>query len=282
MSPGLTVLKGHGTENDFIVLPDLDASLSLSPALVRALCDRHGGIGADGVLRVVRTALATEPDVLAQAGSAEFFMDYHNADGSIAEMCGNGVRLFGRYLRQSGLIDGPTTIATRGGTKSLSFDGADVLVDMGVAVPRPERPTVTVAHGPSYPSVAFDLPNPHVVVELESVRELLELDLSTPPVVQPPLPDGQNVEFFVRTGADQVRMRVHERGVGETRSCGTGICAVGQAAAGQDAGTQRLRVEIPGGHCEVWWTEQDHLVLSGPAVFVASVELDEQWLATHR
>src|SRR5664279_820632 len=120
MTPGLTALKGHGTENDFIVLPDLDAVLSLSPSLVRSLCDRHSGIGADGVLRVVRTKLVTEPDVLQQADVAQFFMDYHNADGSLAEMCGNGARVFGRYLQQAGLLAGSsTTIATRGGPRQL-------------------------------------------------------------------------------------------------------------------------------------------------------------------
>jgi diaminopimelate epimerase len=283
MVDGLMALKGHGTENDFIVLPDLDAVLSLSASLVRALCDRRAGIGADGVLRVVRTERATEPDVLAQAGLAEFFMDYRNADGSIAEMCGNGVRVFGRYLQRAGLIDGPVTVATRGGARSLSFDGDDVVVDMGRPQLRPEAPSVTVTGSGTYPAVAIDLPNPHVVVELGSVAELLALDLSTPPIVVPALPEGQNVEFFLRTGPGQLRMRVHERGVGETRSCGTGICAVMVAAAGPSPAPEaRWQVTVPGGSCTLWWGSDGGVVMSGPAVLVAVVDVAEDWLTEHR
>ncbi|MDQ1750756.1 MAG: diaminopimelate epimerase [Pseudonocardiales bacterium] len=283
MSHTLRALKGHGTENDFVLLPDPDAVLSMSPSLVRALCDRHAGIGADGVLRVVRTENATEPDVRAQAGEAEFFMDYHNADGSIAEMCGNGVRVFARYLRTVGLVDGDTTIATRGGPKSVTFSGDDVSVVMGSARYRPERPRVS-ASGllGEYQGIAIDLPNPHVVVELADLPGLEALELWQPPRVAPELPDGQNVEFVVRTGARRLSMRVHERGVGETRSCGTGICAAVVAAAGDEAGEGQWRVDVPGGRCTVGWTPDGSVILTGPAVLVAEVQLGEQWLAEHR
>lgn len=283
MTHTLTALKGHGTENDFVLLPDLDAQLSLSPSLVRALCDRHAGLGADGVLRVVRTELATEPDVRQQSGEAEFFMDYHNADGSIAEMCGNGVRVFGWYLRQAGLIDGTTTIATRGGPKTLSFDGSDVSVEMGAAAVRAERPSVQVAGLDGvFGSVAIDMPNPHVIVQLESVEQLRALDLTRAPTVEPRLPDGQNVEFVVRTGPQRIRMRVHERGVGETRSCGTGICAAVVATAGDRAGQDEWLVDVPGGQCRVSWRPDGQVVLSGPAVLMAKVEIGAEWLAEHR
>jgi diaminopimelate epimerase len=275
---GLSVIKGHGTENDFLVIPDLDGALSLSPALVRALCDRRAGIGADGVLRILRTKLATEPDVRSQAGEAEFFMDYRNADGSIVEMCGNGVRVVGRYLQQAGLAGEAIAVATRGGVKNISFDGEDVTVAMGPATARAERPTVDGR----YAGLALDLPNPHVVVELASEQELAELDLSGPPVVEPALPDGQNVEFFVRSGPNRVRMRVHERGVGETRSCGTGICAVAVAAAGGLVGTDPWQVEVPGGRCTVSWAADGSVILAGPAVLVAEVWIAESWLNQHR
>jgi diaminopimelate epimerase len=271
----LRALKGHGTENDFIVLPDLDASLTMSAQLVRVLCDRHAGIGADGVLRVVRTKLAVDPEVRCQASSAEYFMDYYNADGSIAEMCGNGARVFARYLQQAGLVAGPVEIATRAGKKAITFDGDDITVDMGLPFRRPEQPTVNGR----YPAVAIDMPNPHVVVELASIAELEALDLSSPPTVQAPLPEGQNVEFFVRTAPNRVRMRVHERGVGETRSCGTGICAVAIVAAGHEAGTGRWTVEVPGGSCTVDWTQAGRVTLTGPAVLVAEIDLDTRWLA---
>jgi diaminopimelate epimerase len=279
----LRVLKGHGTENDFVVLPDLDAVVSLSPSLVRALCDRHAGIGADGVLRVVRTKLATEPDVRVQAAEAEYFMDYHNADGSIAEMCGNGVRVFARYLEQAGLIAGPTAIATRGGVKLVSFGADEISVDMGAAKLRTERPVVA-ATGllGEYQAIAIDMPNPHVVIELDDDAALAALDLSTPPLVTPALPEGQNVEFIVRSGPNRLRMRVHERGVGETRSCGTGICAAVVAAAGEKAGQGDWLVDIPGGQCRVSWTTSGSVVLTGPAVLIAEVELAEDWIASHR
>ena len=277
----LPVMKGHGTENDFVVLPDLDAVISMSPSMVRALCDRRAGIGADGVLRVTRTALATEPDVRAQADVAEYFMDYHNADGSIAEMCGNGLRVFGRYLQRVGLADAGAslTVATRGGPKLLSFDGDHITVELGPATVRPERPRVSVDGLPGeFESVALDLPNPHVVVELDSVADLAAVRLAEPPRVQPGLPEGQNVEFVVRTGPGRVRMRVYERGVGETRSCGTGIGAVVAAVANSGEWV----VEVPGGECRVWWDGAGNLMLSGPAVLVASVELSPEWLAVHR
>jgi len=283
----LTVMKGHGTENDFVVLPDLDAVVSMSPSMVRALCDRRSGIGADGVLRVTRTVLATEPDVQAQAGVAEYFMDYHNADGSIAETCGNGLRVFGRYLEQAGLADPGTgvTVATRGGPRALSFDGDQVTAEMGPVTVRPERPKVSAdGLAGEYGSIALELPNPHVVVELSSVDDLAALRLAEPPRVSPALPEGQNVEFVVRTGPTRLRMRVHERGSGETRSCGSGICAAVAAIAGPSAPAdqQRWLVEVPGGQCSVWWNEAGSMMLSGPAVLVASLELSPQWLAQHR
>ncbi|MDQ1732748.1 MAG: diaminopimelate epimerase [Pseudonocardiales bacterium] len=283
MKHSLRAIKGHGTENDFILIPDLDAVLSLSPELVRALCDRHRGIGADGVLRVVRTERATEPDVRAQADEAEFFMDYHNADGSIAEMCGNGVRVFARYLHQAGLAPEQTSIATRGGSKAVESIGEDISVDMGPSTIRRERPMVSVGGYGDSPSIAaIDMPNPHVVVELPDEASLSALDLCRPPLVQPPLPDGQNVEFIVRTGPRRLRMRVHERGVGETRSCGTGICAAVVAIADPAEATGEWEVDVPGGRCRVSWTATGSVVLSGPAVLVGEVDLDEDWVAAHR
>jgi diaminopimelate epimerase len=297
----LPVMKGHGTENDFVVLPDLDAAVSMSPSMVRGLCDRRAGIGADGVLRVTRTALATEPDVRAQAEVAEYFMDYHNSDGSIAEMCGNGLRVFGRYLQRIGLADatGSLTVATRGGPKVLSFDGEHISAELGPAILRSERPQVSAAGlTGNFEGVALDLPNPHVVVELPSVADLEAVRLTEPPRVLPGLPEGQNVEFVVRTGPGRLRMRVYERGSGETRSCGTGICAVVAAVAGvrtsaaagarigeetgQRPGSGEWVVEVPGGECRVWWNAEGNMVLSGPAVLVARIELSPEWLAAHR
>ncbi|MEO8889117.1 MAG: diaminopimelate epimerase [Jatrophihabitantaceae bacterium] len=276
-------LKGHGTENDFVLVPDLDGELDLTPAMVRALCDRHAGIGADGVLRVVRSV--HDPDGKQMAADAEFFMDYRNADGSLAEMCGNGVRVFVRYLQRVELVEQNAAVATRGGIRRVQSDVDGVLaVDMGRPRILADRPVVTVAAGATAPGTAIELPNPHVVVEVATAEELATLDLSRPPQVHPgPVfaGEGQNVEFIVRVGPHHLRMRVHERGVGETRSCGTGICAAVVAAARTDgcaADGEPWRVDVPGGTCTVIWGP-DGVVLSGPAVIVAELEVDDEWLA---
>lgn len=295
-APSLRATKGHGTENDFVIIRDLEGALGLSSSLVAALCDRRSGIGADGVLRVVRTSAATEPDVVAQAELAEYFMDYRNADGSLAEMCGNGVRVFARYLLREGLVDGDCIVATRGGPKPVSFDGDQLTVEMGRPSFRDEKPVVSVP-GPAAAragsssdflgaadqiGIAIDLPNPHVVVELDAPDDLEALDLTSAPRVEPALPDGQNVEFIVRRGAQHLAMRVYERGVGETRSCGTGICAAVVAAAEDWQAGQTWTVDVPGGRCLVGMTSEGCVTLTGPAVLVADFELAQDWLATHR
>jgi diaminopimelate epimerase len=277
----MRVLKGHGTENDFVVVPDLDGALALTPELVQALCDRHAGLGADGVLRVVRSD--NDPDGKPMAAGAEFFMDYRNADGSVAEMCGNGVRVFVRYLQRVGLVGQDAAVATRGGIKQVRAADGRLSVDMGSPRVLADRPVVTAAPALHRAGAAVELPNPHVVVPVESEAELAALDLSRPPSVQPErAPGGQNVEFVVRTGPRRLRMRVHERGVGETRSCGTGICAAVAATATADGSAgdgTRWRVDVPGGWCTVVWHPDGELELAGPAEIVAEVELDAGWLA---
>jgi diaminopimelate epimerase len=274
------LVKGHGTENDFLVLPDLDGAIDLTPAMVRALCDRHAGLGADGVLRVV--ASANDPEAKEFADAAPYFMDYRNADGSVAEMCGNGVRVFLQYLISARLVDTDAAVATRGGIRRARARGdGNVTVKMGLPRFLADRPVATAASSPPRPGTALEIPNPHVVVPVDSVAELAGLDLSRPPVVEPPLPHGQNVEFVVRRGERHLQLRVHERGVGETRSCGTGICAVAVAAAQADgvgADGVPWRVDVPGGRCEVVWHPDGEVELTGPAVLVAEIEVDDEWL----
>ena len=275
----MRALKGHGTENDFVLVPDLDGALTLTADQVRALCDRHAGIGGDGVLRVVRTA--AEPEAAALAGEAEFFMDYRNADGSIAEMCGNGVRVFYRYLQRAGLVDGPAAVATRGGVVQVRpADDGEITVAMGVPRLLDAQPVVAVGDLDEFDSLAaVTMPNPHVVVQV-SPDEMAELDLTVAPVVDPPLPDGQNVEFVLPLVARRIRMRVFERGVGETRSCGTGICAAVVAVAtsrGLGADREPWTVDVPGGTCRVVW-RPDGIELTGPAVIVAEVDVADELL----
>ena len=275
------VLKGHGTENDFVVIPDLDGEIDLTPELVRALCDRH----AASVPTACCAWSAAENDAEGKdfAGDAEYFMDYRNADGSLAEMCGNGIRVFLRYLMRSQLVTESAAVATRGGiTRVRSCTDGDISVHMGRPLVLADRPVATAAPTSKPAIAAVRMPNPHVVVQVEA-DELDALDLTRAPVVVPPLPDGQNVEFVVAVGPGHLRMRVYERGVGETRSCGTGICAAVVAAAtaavrrptaGRGASTSPVARAGSSG------TTDGTIELIGPAVIVAEIDIDEQWLAS--
>jgi diaminopimelate epimerase len=258
-------LKGHGTENDFVLLPDHDGSVhgDLSADRVRALCDRRAGVGGDGVLRVIRTASLVEEDAL---GVPEWFMDYRNADGSVAEMCGNGARVFARHLYDEGLVapEEPVRIATRSGVKVLSRDGELLAADLGSAEILGE--TEVSIGDRSWVATHVVVGNPHAVALVEDLADAGPL--REPPAYDRELfPDGVNVEFVVRRGAGHLAMRVHERGAGETRSCGTGACAAALATAGPGAG--RWRVDVPGGTLHVARDEAGSVSLIGPAVIVA-------------
>ncbi len=245
--PDYPFLKGHGTENDFVLLPDHDGSVhgDLSPERVRALCNRHAGIGGDGVLRVVRTAALEDSPVpdLTSSG-AEWFMDYRNSDGSVSEMCGNGVRLFARHLVEEGLADAgtPIPIGTRDGIKTLTISGDQITADMGT--PKVLGETTVSAGGRTWGARHVEIGNPHAVAFVDDLAEAGHL-LVEPDFDHALYPEGVNVEFVVRRGERHVAMRVHERGSGETRSCGTGACAVMVVAALAD--DCRPRPALPGG-----------------------------------
>ncbi|MCX9191240.1 diaminopimelate epimerase [Carbonactinospora thermoautotrophica] len=278
----LRFVKGHGTENDFVVVPDPDGLLDLAPGLVAAICDRRAGLGADGLLRVVRCA--ADPEAKPWADEATWFMDYRNADGGVAEMCGNGVRVFARYLVESGLEQpGELRVATRGGVKTVRFEAnGDVTVDMGpAAFPGPDGAEVR-AGGHTWPAVSVSMGNPHAVVFVADLAQ--PGDLRQPPEVRPTFPHGVNVEFVVERGPRRIAMRVHERGVGETRSCGTGACAAMVVAARRHGASVPVTydVEVPGGRLRITERSDGHVELSGPAVLLASGELDPRWVAAHR
>jgi diaminopimelate epimerase len=271
MIDGVRFVKGHGTGNDFVILPDPDGVLTLTPGLVAALCDRRRGVGGDGVLRVVRSAKVAE--AVDMAGEAEWFMDYWNADGSYAEMCGNGTRVFIRYLLSAGLATTVSTLATRAGVVRAEVTGDVVSVDLG-------RPSITgsstAALGAlTLPGVVVDCGNPHLVCALSGGRSLSELDLLRAPGFDPAVfPAGVNVEFTSAVAPLHVAMRVYERGSGETLSCGTGAVAVAAVAlrdAGETDGT--VIVDVPGGRLTVTF-DGAACWLAGPAVLVATGEID--------
>lgn len=283
MPQTLPFTKGHGTGNDFVIIPDPDGALELTDDQVAALTDRHFGIGGDGILRVVRST-AIDEGADAAASGAEWFMDYRNADGSKAEMCGNGIRVFARYLADAGLAEigaDPLPIGTRAGVKALTRSDRGFEVDLGPW--RIDADEVLIrARGLSVarPGLGLDLGNPHVVVALPEARELDALDLTVQPMLQPEPARGANVEFvvpaepLVTDGVGSIRMRVFERGVGETLSCGTGVAAAALAVrhwAGA-AAPDRWTVEVPGGELGVRMVDA-HVLLSGPATLVYSGEV---------
>lgn len=276
MSPNsrsIRFAKGHGTENDFVILPDPTGELKLTDDEVRFICDRRAGIGADGILRVVRSQYVADWD-----GEADlWFMDYRNHDGSVAEMCGNGVRVFARFLIDTGLADGPMiTIATRDGIKPTEAlaDGRFRVAMGPVTVDQPEVAVSPAGAEMPLAARAADVGNPHAVV---IVDDLDTIDLRTAPTWSPEsrFPDGVNLEFIRRIGPQHIAMRVFERGSGETRSCGTGTCAAAAVAAVDADQTVRpivYRVDVPGGTVDV--ELHDHQsYLTGPAEIIATGEL---------
>lgn len=270
--------KGHATANDFVMLLDPEGDIEMNAATVRFLSDRREGIGGDGVIRAVR---AGRLDAGSDLDADTWFMDYWNADGSTAQMCGNGVRLFAAFLRDRVGLDlrQGVPIGTRAGVRTVTDSGGSgFAVTMGPVILGDDRSgsdAVVEADGigSARPALSVSVGNPHHVVALSSLAELEALDLTRAPRVSPTPPEGSNVEFAVAMGAHergQVRMRVHERGVGETRSCGTGAVAVA-AAVRSWAGPNAPRVwdvQVPGGLLTVDVTG-DEAILTGPAVLVS-------------
>jgi len=277
--------KGHGTGNDFVLFADPDGEIDLSPAQMAVIADRHFGVGADGILRAVRSrSLADGAAALEEDAAAEWFMDYHNSDGSVSEMCGNGIRVFTRFLIDNGLAQlepGETLpIGTRSGVRDVQRNLTGFQVDLGRWRLDGGEPLVRARDlAVQRPGLGINVGNPHVVVALASDEELDSADLSYIPQLDPDPADGANVEFvvpadpLVKDGIGYIRMRVHERGSGETLSCGTGAAAAALATrhwAGAGAPNQ-WRVTVPGGVVGVrmFPTEDgEHVSLSGPAELV--------------
>jgi diaminopimelate epimerase len=285
MAIDLHFTKGHGTGNDFVLFSDPEGALELTPAQIAAICDRHFGVGADGIIRAVRSEnLADGAAALAEDPDAEWFMDYWNSDGTVSEMCGNGIRVYARFLNEQGLLEfaegDSVAIGTRGGVRDLQRSGTGFQVDLGRWRLDGTEPLVRARELPvARPGLGINVGNPHVVVALADEDELAGMDLTVIPLLDPEPADGANVEFvlphdpLVHDGVGRIRMRVHERGSGETLSCGTGAVAAALAVrhwAGAGAPNE-WRVDVPGGRVGVRMfpaEDGEHVALSGPAELV--------------
>jgi diaminopimelate epimerase len=292
VSATIQFTKGHGTGNDFVLFTDPDGEIDLSPRQIAAIADRHFGVGGDGVIRAVRSrSIPAGAAALEEDESAEWFMDYHNSDGSEAQMCGNGIRVFARYLLDNGLaeLDGGETLAigTRSGVRDVQRNLSGFQADLGRWSLDGGEPLVRARNlSVQRPGLGINVGNPHVVVALASDEELDSADLSYIPILDPEPIDGANVEFvvpldpLVKDGIGRIRMRVHERGSGETLSCGTGAVAAALATrywAGAGAPNQ-WSVEVAGGVVGVRMfaaEDGEHVSLSGPAelVFEGTLEV---------
>lgn len=257
--------KYHGAGNDFVMLTDHDARLGpageLPGDLVAALCDRHKGIGADGVIRVVGR-----------------YMDYYNADGSVAEMCGNGIRCLVLHEQHAGRLDeGEHIISTLAGDVLVKSAGRGrFTVDMG----RPVSSEAKTVDG--FAGTSVSMGNPHFVVFVDEIGRALDdatvLGLGPQLEVHPDFPKHTNVEFVRVTGATSIDMRVWERGVGETLACGSGICASVVASSTRERTGPHVAVTMPGGSLEVEIDDAGHVWLTGPAEKVFDGEIDAAWL----
>jgi diaminopimelate epimerase len=280
--------KYHGTGNDFVMIEDLGDRIHLEPAAIAALCDRRRGVGADGLIRI------------APAPGADFFMDYYNAEGVPAEMCGNGIRCLAKYVYERGFTDSrEIDVLTRAGIKHLVLEASDgvvrvVTVDMGPpaferkAIPMAGDPTGTFigqpfeVDGRTYVSTALSMGNPHVVLFLDAAEDLGAVDCSRiGPMVErhAAFPNRTNVEF-AKVVDGRIHIRVWERGVGETMACGTGACAALVACSLAGLTGRSAELEFPGGLLGVAWRDDDHAFLTGPAVCVYDGELEDAWLAS--
>jgi diaminopimelate epimerase len=282
--------KGHGTQNDFVVLPDPGAELELTRSAVAVLCDRRQGIGADGILRVARAGVLRDAGVLdripAGVEADDWFMDYRNGDGTIAEMCGNGVRVFAHYLRVHDLEQRDQfVVGSRAGARAVtvhSYDETDADVTVAMGDVTLLGSSATTLAGAAYEGIGVDVGNPHLACVDPTLNRtaLWALDFTAPPTLDSEFfPHGANVEILTRLDDGAVEMRVFERGVGETRSCGTGTVAAAAAALSYEGlETGDVSVGVLGGRVRV---SIDHVgaTLRGPSVLLARGEVDDHWFA---
>lgn len=291
MAREIEFTKGHGTGNDFLLFLDPNGEVNLSSQDIQNICNRRKGVGADGIIRVVSSsAIEGGQGILEEEPNATWFMDYYNSDGSVAEMCGNGIRVFAKFLIDNELVDlrdgQSISVGTRAGVKDIQRGKNGFAVDLGRWKLGGEEYLVQASKlAVARPGLSINVGNPHVVVALATSEELNELDLHDAPTLYPEASEGANVEFvvpedpMVKSGVGYISMRVFERGSGETLSCGTGIAAAALATrhwAGAGAPNQ-WQVEVPGGvvGVRIFAAEDgEHVAINGPAVLLYSGKID--------
>ncbi|MEY2723306.1 MAG: hypothetical protein RIR93_122 [Actinomycetota bacterium] len=256
---------GHGTHNDFVLVFDPENKILITPEQIKKICDRKVGIGSDGFIKIIKV-------------NGAWFMDYSNSDGSVAEMCGNGIRVMARYLTDRGYqASGIFAINTRDGRKFLSVpDEGDISVNMG-KVTQINGEVSVIQNSKTFVGLNIDVGNPHAVVFTDDLETVGDLKKSPAVLPEDAYPDGVNIEFVEIVDNGEIKMRVFERGVGETQSCGTGTCAVALAATIKSKKTLPIKwvINPPGGRLVVEIDGHSNATLTGPAVLVKDVELDK-------
>lgn len=256
---------GHGTHNDFVLVFDPENKILITPEQIKKICDRKVGIGSDGFIKIIKV-------------DGAWFMDYSNSDGSVAEMCGNGIRVMARYLTDRGYqASGIYAINTRDGRKFLSVpDEGDISVNMG-KVTQINGEVSVIQNSKTFVGLNIDVGNPHAVVFTDDLETVGDLKKSPAVLPEDAYPDGVNIEFVELVDNGEIKMRVFERGVGETQSCGTGTCAVALAATIKSKKTLPIKwvINPPGGRLVVEIDGHSNATLTGPAVLVKDVELDK-------
>jgi diaminopimelate epimerase len=266
----------HGLGNDFVVIDAISQSVSLDAGQVRALADRHTGIGCDQLLLIEA----------AHTGESDFFYRIFNADGGEVQQCGNGARCFARYVRDRGLIDRDTIrVETLSGIISLQIEAnGQVTVNMGIPNFEPAAlPFTAVARADSYrldddPDTLFSavsMGNPHAVTFVDDIRTAPVAELGKYIESHPAFPQRVNAGFVQVVDRGHIRVRVFERGAGETLACGSGACAAMVVARQQGLVNDKVEVELQGGNLQISWAgEGEPVWMTGPATHVFEGQID--------
>lgn len=250
--------KMEGLGNDYVYLDCTQAAPEDLPGLSRAVSDRHFGVGSDGLICIFPSEIA------------DFRMVMFNADGSQAEMCGNGIRCVGKFVYDKGLTQKrELSIETLAGVKYLSLSVKDGKVDMvtvDMGVPKVEEPRAVTVGGRELQGVPASMGNPHFVIQVDDVKDYPLQSLAPLSVPNPAFLEGVNVEIIRRLDRGHIQMRVWERGSGETLACGTGACASVAVCVTGGLTDREVTVSLLGGDLHIRWDETDgHIYMTGPA-----------------